>query len=55
MWDDARALNAMALSLAGVAVGFLLWGAIVWLVRQPVFAFRDVVVTTPLARAPGPA
>jgi cell division protein FtsQ len=53
MWDDARALNAMALSLAGVALAFLLWGAIVWLVRQPVFAFRDVVVTTPLARASG--
>ena len=53
MWDDARALNAMALVLVGVAVAFLLWGAIAWLVRQPVFAIRDVVVTTPLARASG--
>ncbi|MEP6678482.1 MAG: cell division protein FtsQ/DivIB [Betaproteobacteria bacterium] len=53
MWDDARALNAMALVLAGVAAVFLLWGALAWLVRQPLFAIRDVVVTAPLARASG--
>ncbi|MEP7274794.1 MAG: cell division protein FtsQ/DivIB [Betaproteobacteria bacterium] len=53
MWDDARALNAMALVLAGVAAVFLLWGALAWLVRQPLFSIRDVVVTTPLARASG--
>src|SRR5262245_50725022 len=53
MWDDARALNAMALVLAGTAVALLSWGASAWLVRQPAFAFRDVVVTAPLARVSG--
>ncbi|MEO5765229.1 MAG: cell division protein FtsQ/DivIB [Casimicrobiaceae bacterium] len=53
MWDDARALNAMASVLAGVAAVCILWGALAWLVRQPLFAIRDVVVTTPLARASG--
>ncbi|HEY5862241.1 MAG TPA: cell division protein FtsQ/DivIB [Casimicrobiaceae bacterium] len=53
MWDDARALNAVALLLAGVAFAFLIWGAVAWLVRQPAFAIRDVVITTPLARASG--
>lgn len=53
MWDDARALNAMALVLAGVALAFLAWGGVAWLVRQPAFAIRDIVVTTPLARASG--
>jgi len=53
MWDDARALNAMALVVAAVAVALLLWGAAAWLVRQPAFAIRDVVVTTPLERASG--
>jgi cell division protein FtsQ len=53
MWDDARALNAMALVLSGVAFSFLMWGAVAWVVRQPAFGIRDVVVTTPLVRASG--
>ena len=53
MWDDARALNATALVLAGLAVAVLLWGALAWLVRQPAFALREVVVMTPLERASG--
>ena len=53
MWDDARTLNATALMLAAIAVGLALAGAFAWLVRQPAFAIREVVVTTPLARASG--
>ncbi len=51
MWDDPRQLNAVALGLALVAAGALLAGALLWLVRQPVFAFREVVVTDAPARA----
>ena len=53
MWDDPRQLNAAALTLALLAVGFLLGASLAWLVRQPYFAFRDVVVTTKLERANG--
>jgi cell division protein FtsQ len=53
MWDDARQLNAAAATLALMACAALLYAAFAWLVRQPVFAFREVVVTTPLARADG--
>ena len=53
MWDDARALNAMALVIVAAAVALVLWGGIAWLVRQPAFAIRDVVVTTKLERASG--
>lgn len=51
MWDDPRQLNAIAAGLALVAAGALAAGAVAWLLRQPAFEFRDVVVTTPLARA----
>lgn len=51
MWDDARALNAIAATLAAIAVALLAWGAIAWAVRQPVFAFREVVVGGRLERA----
>ena len=44
MWDDARALNATAAWLATLAALLLLAGAIAWLVRQPAFAIRDVVI-----------
>jgi cell division protein FtsQ len=54
MWDDARQLNAIAVTLALIALGFLAWGLVGWVTRLPAFAFRDVVVTTPLARASGP-
>ena len=45
MWDDPRQLNAAALGLALVALVALAAGALVWLVRQPAFEFREVVVT----------
>ena len=51
MWDDPKQLNAIAASLAFVAVGALIVGAFAWLFRQPAFAFREVVVMTPPARA----
>ena len=51
MWDDARQLNAIAAGLALIAAILLAWGAFAWIARQPVFALREVVVTTPLTRA----
>ena len=53
MWDDPRQLNGAAAALAGMAIVALVYAAAAWLVRQPMFAFREVVVTTPLARANG--
>ena len=53
MWDDERQLNAAAATLALMAVVALAWAGGAWLVRQPAFAFREVVVTTPLSRANG--
>jgi cell division protein FtsQ len=44
MWDDARALNAMAAAIATIAVLFAGAAGLGWVVRQPVFAFRDVVI-----------
>jgi cell division protein FtsQ len=51
MWDDAKALNAAAITLAVLAIAALVAGVVVRAVRLPLFAFRDVVVTAPLARA----
>lgn len=51
MWDDARQLNAVAAVLLAAAVALLVWGAGSWLVRQPVFAFREVVVNGGLQRS----
>jgi cell division protein FtsQ len=51
MWDDAKQLNAIAAGLALIATGALVAGMLAWLVRQPVFEFREVVVTVPPARA----
>ena len=53
MWDDARQLNGVSLALFVVAAVSLAWAALGWLVRQPAFAFREVVITTPLTRASG--
>ena len=53
MWDDARQLNAIAVTLTVIAAAFLTWAMVGWLTRLPVFGFREVVVTTPLARASG--
>jgi cell division protein FtsQ len=53
MWDDPKALNAFAITLAGIAAALLLAGAVAWGLRQDAFAFREVVVSTPLKRANG--
>ncbi len=51
MWDDARQLNTVAAGLALIATCALAWGALAWLLRQPVLEFREVVVTGGLVRA----
>ena len=51
MWDDPRQLNAVALGLALVAASALLAGALLWLIRQPAFEIREVVVTETPVRA----
>jgi cell division protein FtsQ len=51
MWDDAKQMNALAITLTTITVVCLAWVGLTWVVRQPSFAFREVVVTTPLARA----
>jgi cell division protein FtsQ len=51
MWDDAKQMNAVAATLAVLVAIALLWTGIVWFVRQPLFALREVVVTTRLERA----
>ena len=51
MWDDARQLNAIAVTLSAIALAFLAFGVATFVARLPAFAYRDVVVTTPLARA----
>jgi len=53
MWDDARQLNAIAITLTLIAMAFLAWAMAGWVTRLPVFGFREVVVTTPLTRTSG--
>ncbi len=53
MWDDAKQMNALAATLAALAVAGLLAALVTYAVRQSAFAFREVVVTTPLDRANG--
>lgn len=53
MWNDPRQLSGISLALAIMAAALVLWGALSWAVRQPAFAFREVVVTTKLAHASG--
>ena len=53
MWDDERQLNGISLALVLCAIAALIWVALTWLLRQPAFAFREVVITTPLVRASG--
>ena len=49
MWDDPRQLNALARRLSLRRRSRCSPGArVAWLVRQPAFAFREVVVTAPL-------
>jgi cell division protein FtsQ len=51
MWDDPRALNATAATLATFAMLLAAAAGLAWLVRQPVFAFREVVIRGNLERA----
>jgi cell division protein FtsQ len=51
MWDDPKALNALAATLAAVAFALIAVGAIAWAARNDAFAFREVVVATPLKRS----
>jgi len=51
MWDDPKALNAFAATLASIAALLLAVGGVAWLARNDAFAFREVVVATPLERA----
>lgn len=51
MWDDARQLDALALTLTLVSLLGLVVAGVAFVVRLPVFAFGEVVVTGPLARA----
>ncbi len=51
MWDDPKALNALAATLAAVAVALIAIGTIAWAARHEAFAFREVVVATPLKRS----
>jgi len=50
MWDDPRRLNSIALMLALAATAVLIYGVLVWAVRQPVFAIRRVIVDGALTR-----
>ena len=54
MWDDAKALSALAATLGGMALVAIAAAAVLWLARQPLFAIREVVVSTPLVRASAP-
>ena len=44
-------MNAVALCVAVAALALLAWAALAWTVRQPAFAFREIVVYGPLVRA----
>jgi len=54
MWDDAKALNALAATLGGMASVALVAAAGLWLARQPLFAIREVVLAAPPLRASAP-
>lgn len=51
MWDDARQLNAIAVTLTVIALAFLAFAVVSFVARLPAFEYREVVVTTPLVRA----
>ena len=51
MWDDARQMNAISAVLALFAAVALIWAGMSWVLRQPAFAFHDVVIVTPPERA----
>ena len=50
MWDDARQMNALAATLAILAVAGLAATLVAFVVRSPAFAFQEVVVTGPMTR-----
>jgi cell division protein FtsQ len=50
MWDNPRQLNACALVLTVAALTAMAWGLVAWAVRQPLFAFRHVVVDGAIVR-----
>jgi len=54
MWDDAKALNALALTLGGMATVAVVAALGMWLARQPLFAIREVAVAAPPVRASAP-
>jgi len=54
MWDDAKALNALALTLGGMAAVAVVAALGMWLARQPLFAIREVAVAAPPVRASAP-
>ena len=45
MWDDAKQLNRLASALAIMVAVASALAVVLWLVGQPVFAFRDVRMT----------
>jgi cell division protein FtsQ len=53
MWDDAKQMNALAITLALITCVCLAWAAVAYVVRLPAFEFNEVVVAAPLARANG--
>jgi cell division protein FtsQ len=50
MWDDAKRMHAFATALVTLAALLLIAGGLAWLVRQPAFAVRQVVIRSPLER-----
>ncbi len=53
MWDDARQMNALAITLAAITLTGVVVAIVIWSVRQPVFAWEEVVIVTPLERTNG--
>jgi cell division protein FtsQ len=51
MWDDARQLNAIAVTLSLIALAFFAFAVTTAVARLPAFEYREIVVTTPLVRA----
>ncbi len=54
MWDDAKALNALAATLALMAAAALAAAAVHRLARLEAFSIRQVVVAAPLERVSAP-
>ena len=53
MWDDAKQMNALAVTLAVLAALGLAFALATYVVRLRAFSFDEVVVTTPLNRTNG--